>query len=117
MINSLDNVPAHLISITMVRLSQNMLFLGMLKRNHQDVQLIRKNMSRLVLPSRDNQLEAAPLELKDIVPKKKVLDSSDFAPLHTSLSGLSLMLSRSYILLVAQVFRSISRHLNDRNEL
>jgi hypothetical protein len=117
MINSLDNVPAHLISITMVRLSQNMLFLGMLKRNHQDVQLIRKSMSRLVLPSRDNQLEAAPLELKDFVPKKKALDSSDFAPLHSSLSGLSLMLSRSHILLVAQVFRSISRHLNDRNEL
>ena len=31
--------------------------------------------------------------------------------------ALSLTLSRSYLLLIQQIFQCISRHLNDRNEL
>lgn len=112
--NPFESVPPSLVSITMIRLSQNMLFLSMLKRNHQDVQLIRKNMSRLVLPLEENQLNPVTLELRDFAPRKagpstRVVD--------VTIRGLSLMLSRSYLLLVAQVFRSMSRHLNDRNEL
>lgn len=111
-----DPVPSHLKFITMIRLSQNMLFLSMLKRNPQDVQLIRKNMSRLVLPSRDNKVDARPLKLADFVPHKLESERGDHL-LDGNLRGLSLMLSRSYLLLIAQIFRSMSRHLNDRNEL
>jgi hypothetical protein len=31
--------------------------------------------------------------------------------------GVSLLLSRSYVLLVTEIFRSLPRHLNDRSEL
>lgn len=112
--NPFQTVPARLVSITLIRVSQNMLFLAMLKKNHQDVQLIRKNMTRLVLPSKDSQFDPVPLELKDFVPhtQPENPESGD-----ESLKGLSLILARSYLLLVAQVFRSMSRHLNDRNEL
>lgn len=115
--NPFEAVPSHLIYMTMIRLSQNMLFLSMLKRNPQDVQMIRKNMSRLVLPSRENIVEARPLKLGDFVPHKQQLERSAPFFRDPSLRGLSLMLSRSYLLLVAQIFRSMSRHLNDRNEL
>jgi hypothetical protein len=115
--NPFEAAPSHLVHMTMIRLSQNMLFLSMLKRNPQDVQLIRKNMSRLVLPSRENEVDARPLKLADFVPHKRESERSIPFSLDSSLRGLSLMLSRSYLLLIAQIFRSMSRHLNDRNEL
>lgn len=115
--NPFEVTPSHLVHISMIRLSQNMLFLAMLKRNPHDVQTIRKNMSRLVLPSPENKVDASPLKLVDFVPHKQEPGSSGFSSLDYSLRGLSLMLSRSYLLLIAQIFRSMSRHLNDRNEL
>jgi hypothetical protein len=113
--NPLDVVTARLVSVVTIRLSQNMFFLAMLRRNVQDVQLVRKNMSRLVLPSLEATPGTGPLELKDFVPhrNRSVNDNSHL----TGLSSLSLAFARSYLLLVAQIFRSMSRHLNDRNEL
>jgi hypothetical protein len=115
--NPFETAPSHLVYVTMIRLSQNMLFLSMLKRNPQDVQLIRKNMSRLVLPSRENKVDARPLKLADFVPRKQESERGASFSSDGTLRGLSLMLSRSYLLLIAQIFRSMSRHLNDRNEL
>lgn len=112
-----EPVPSQLKHITMIRLAQNMLFLSILKKNPQDVQVIRKSMSRLVLPSRENRAEARPLKLADFVPHKLESDRRDIFVLGGAISGLSLLLSRSYLLLTAQIFRSMSRHLNDRNEL
>ena len=112
-----ESVPSQLKHITMIRLAQNMLFLSILKKNPQDVQVIRKTMSRLVLPSRDNSTEARPLKLADFVPHKLESERRDVFALDGAINGLSLLLSRSYLLLIAQIFRSMSRHLNDRNEL
>lgn len=106
-----DVLAPDLVSVIMIRTSQNLLFLSMLKRNRQDVQLVRKNMSQLVLPSARRPLVAEALELSDFAPNKSHRTEDN-----TSLTGLSLILSRSYLLLVAQVFRSMPRHLNDRNE-
>jgi hypothetical protein len=113
--NPFGAVPARLVSMAMIRISQNMFFLAMLRRNAHDVQLVRKSMSRLVLPSWEAVAEPGPLELKDFVPHKNRIN--DMAPLNPGLRDLSLVLSRSYLLLVGQIFRSMSRHLNDRNEL
>ncbi|KZT23632.1 hypothetical protein NEOLEDRAFT_1179868 [Neolentinus lepideus HHB14362 ss-1] len=118
--NPLESLSSHLVWITMVRISQNLLFLDMLKQNPQDVQIIRKRLSRLVLPSRDGSTEAPRLDLVDFVPHQSdscsrfrlSLDNRNLA-----LIGLSLLLSRSYLLLIRQIFLSMSRHLNDRNEL
>ena len=110
--NPFEVLAPDLVSMIMIRTSQNLLFLSMLKRNRQDVQLVRKNMSHLVLPTTGRPLAAEPLGLSDFVPYRLYLTESN-----ENLAGLSLMLSRSYLLLVAQVFRSMPRHLNDRNEL
>ena len=82
----------------------------MLKRNYNDVQAIRKSMSTLVLPSLDEVLNTPELR----VPGKKF---SQRATKHMTIDALSLMVARSHILLVAQIFRSLPRHLSDRSEL
>ncbi|KAJ7741945.1 hypothetical protein DFH07DRAFT_980971 [Mycena maculata] len=113
----LDEVPPHLASVAMIRLSQNMLFLAMLKRNPQDVQMIRKSMTRLVLPSLDQLPDAPSLEMKDFAPVKAKATDHEPTYLELRVKSLSMVVSRSYLLLIAQIFRSMSRHLSDRNEL
>ncbi|KAG1753523.1 uncharacterized protein EDB91DRAFT_1332988 [Suillus paluster] len=107
-------VPPSLVSITMIRVAQNRLFLSMLNRNPQDVQVIRKTVEHIVLPSMDAPTAAQFLELSDFVPQK--LFAQRDGP-EQILTTLSLMLSRSHLLLIAQIFRSMSRHLSDRSEL
>ncbi|KAJ7118682.1 hypothetical protein C8R43DRAFT_1035902 [Mycena crocata] len=114
---AMDEVPPHLVYVSMIRLSQNMLFLAMLKRNPQDVQMIRKSMTRLVLPSLDQFPDAPPVELKDFAPMKPKHTDSQSTYLDIRVKNLSMIVSRSYLLLIAQIFRSMSRHLSDRNEL
>lgn len=112
---SSDPSLASLVSITMVRTCQNLFFLSMLKRDYKDVQAIRRNMSTLVLPSFNENGLSQTMELEDFVPRRESSSA------HTLKSGtvimLSLMVCRSHILLVAQIFRSMPRHLSDRHEL
>jgi hypothetical protein len=50
--SSSDEATLHRLGrVVLVRVAQNLLFVNMLKRNRQDVQAVRKNMSRLVLPT------------------------------------------------------------------
>ncbi|KAJ7441775.1 hypothetical protein B0H11DRAFT_2251834 [Mycena galericulata] len=114
---ALGEVPPHLAYIAMIRLSQNMLFLSMLKRNPQDVQMIRKSMTKLVLPSLDQLPDAPSLELKDFAPVQAKNTDPQPTYLDIRVKSLSMIISRSYLLLIAQIFRSMSRHLSDRNEL
>jgi len=97
--------------ITMVRTAQNTLFLSMLKKNPQDVHAIRKNLEGFSLPGDDL---VGPINLVDFIPNST--DNKSGGVKNPVISGLSLVLSRSYLLLVAQVFRSMSRHMNDREE-
>ena len=115
--NPFDTAPPHLVFMSIIRLSQHMFFLAMLKRTPQDVQIIRKQMSSIVLPSRENQYDTGPLGISDFVPLKPGSRQAERLPLDVGLNNLSLMLSRSYLLVIAQIFRSMSRHLSDRNEL
>ncbi|THV08472.1 hypothetical protein K435DRAFT_12048 [Dendrothele bispora CBS 962.96] len=110
-----EDIPDRLVSITMLRIAQNMLFLSMLKRNPAEVHAVRKNMVRLILPSLDAGHEAVPIELKDLAPCRTPPEPPNVKV--AKIRSLSILLSRSHLLLVAQIFRSISRHLNDRNEL
>ena len=111
-----ESVLQNLISITMIRVSQNMFFLSMLKRNYQDVQVIRKTMSRLVLPSLEADEMQKALEIQDFMPRRHIPNDRPSSR-NNVVDNLSLMVARSYILLVAQIFRSMSRHLSDRDEL
>ena len=114
--NPFEPALQNLISITMIRVSQNMFFLTMLKRNYQDVQIVRKTMSRLVLPSLEAYDIHKALETRDFMPRKRILSDRPSSP-NSTVDDLSLMVARSYILLAAQIFRSMSRHLSDRDEL
>lgn len=115
--NPFEGIPAPLAWVTMVRISQNRLFLSLLRRNPQDVQLLRKNASILVLPSLDSSGEDSPLLLNDFVPRKPDINRKPLTSGEITLRCLSLTLARSYLLLTGQVFQSLSRHLNDRAEL
>jgi len=97
--------------ITMIRTAQNTLFLSMLKNNPQDVHAIRKNLEGFSLPGDDH---SGSMNLLDFIPNQTGSKHGEIA--NPTIGGLSLVLSRSYLLLVAQVFRSMSRHMNDREE-
>lgn len=97
--------------ITMIRTAQNAIFLSMLKKNPQDVHAIRKNLEGFSLPGDDH---SGPADLVDFVPEQKGDKRGEMKD--PVVNGLSLVLSRSYLLLVAQIFRSMSRHMNDREE-
>jgi hypothetical protein len=103
--------------VVFIRVAQNLLFVNMLKRNHQDVLAVRKNMARLSLP-----ITAPADDISTSTERRFVFPQKDRTPsLKTAadddISGLSVLLSRSHILLVTEIFRSLPRHLNDRNEL
>ncbi|KAH9946910.1 hypothetical protein B0H21DRAFT_857417 [Amylocystis lapponica] len=114
--NPFETLPPSLIWITMVRTSQNMFFFNILKRDPQDIKVIRKSMSRLVLPSTSNDNQE-PLPLAAYAPRKREPTQDSMLHANPSMTALSLMLARSYLLLVGQIFRAMSRHLSDRQEL
>ena len=115
--NPFECLPPTLVWITFIRTSQNMFFLKMLKRNPQDIKVIRKNMSRLALPCLTRNGDDVPLTLLDLVPCHREDSSGTQTLSGVTLKALSLTLARSYLLLMEQVFQSMSRHLNDREEL
>lgn len=115
--NPFESLPTALVWITMIRTSQNLLFLSMLKRNPQDIKVIRKNMTSVQLPSLSRRSSESNLTLKDMVPERWKPSSASRSSDQMTVTTLSLTLSRSYLLLIQQIFQCISRHLNDRNEL
>lgn len=115
--NPFEGIPSPLAWITMIRISQNRLFTRLLKKNPQDVQLLRKNATELVLPSLDGLGEDSQVLAGDFVPRKPDINRKPLTSGEITLRCLSITLSRSYLLLTAQVFQSLSRHLNDKREL
>ncbi|KAJ3556564.1 hypothetical protein NM688_g1961 [Phlebia brevispora] len=117
LINPFESLPSSLVSIVLIRTSQNLLFLRMLKRTPQDVKVVRKTMTRLVLPSLSRSGDDAVLTLMDLVPYRREAALDSTVTRKVTVRALSLTLARSYLLLIEQVFQCMSRHLNDREEL
>ncbi|KAI0032411.1 hypothetical protein K488DRAFT_19827, partial [Vararia minispora EC-137] len=111
-----STVKERLVQMTMIRVAQNMLFLNMLRRHPQDVTAIRKNMTRLVLPSLNEPFDFNTPDMHAYIPKKPGTNGAKLKT-DSDIAGMSLVLSRSYLLLIETVFRSMPRHLGDRNEL
>lgn len=113
--NPFEDINATVVSLSVIRTSQNLLFLSLLKKNGQEVNLIRKSMSRFVLPSLSPETtDPTPMEFKDMIPGKQ---TQSFMHPDSTINTLSLVLARSHLMLLAQMFRAMSRHLSDRNEL
>ena len=108
-----DTLPAPVVWVTMVRTAQNLLFLNMLRKNAQDVKVFRKNLTTLVLPVNFDDMQQSAIPLTAYVPSQEQAR----APPNPALTALSLTLARSHLLVLHQVFRSMTRHLNDREEL
>jgi hypothetical protein len=103
--------------VVLIRVAQNLLFVNMLKRNNQEVQAVRKNMASLVLPiTAPADDPSTSTEPRSFLPKKEKTPSFKTA-LDDDIAGLSLLFSRSHVLLVTEIFRSLPRHLSDRREL
>ena len=109
-----EPLPKPLVWITLIRASQNMLFLRMLERDPQALKHIRKNLVRLELPTLETGGPLGTLAFPSFLPHRR--RGALKAP-NPVLTALSLTLARSYLLLVAQIFWSMTRHLNDRQEL
>ncbi|KAH8118013.1 hypothetical protein DFH11DRAFT_1541265 [Phellopilus nigrolimitatus] len=108
--NPFDDCPTTLVHMTMIRTSQNLLFVDMLKRSPQNVHIVRKNWTPLVLPDIMGAVDD-----DDVVPRRLARRS---IPDHSKTRfRISLSFSRSHLLYVAQMFRCLTRHLNDRVEL
>ncbi|KAI9438561.1 hypothetical protein H4582DRAFT_2111455 [Lactarius indigo] len=101
--------------VVLIRVAQNLLFVNMLKRNRQEVQAVRKNMSRLVLPTTADADQRSSDPLSFLPNKERITYFK--TTLGANTSALSLLLSRCHVLLVTEIFRSLPRHLNDRSEL
>ncbi|KAI6043993.1 hypothetical protein EDC04DRAFT_2562108 [Pisolithus marmoratus] len=105
-----------LTAMTVIRLSQNRLFLALLQKHPQDVQGIRKSMKRVELPSLVDSGQSTLLTLNRLLPSKTRLPIPP-SQLNRLIDVLSSLLSRSYLLLTIQIFKSMSRNISDRNEL
>ena len=108
-----SSLPAPVVWVTMVRTAQNLFLLNMLRRNAQDVKVYRKNLAALALPVNFDDRYQNSIPLTAYIPAQ----GPPHAPPNAALTALSLTLARSHLLLLHQVFRSMSRHLNDREEL
>ncbi|KAF8583270.1 hypothetical protein K439DRAFT_1349020 [Ramaria rubella] len=107
--NPFDELPSQLMAICMLRTAQNMLLLDMLKHKPQETQVIRKSLTGLVLPGENTGKE---LDLRSFIPRR-----SHDKRRQASYKQVSLVLSRSYLLLLGQAFRSMPRNFNGRAEL
>ncbi|KAF8830399.1 hypothetical protein HHX47_DHR2000635 [Lentinula edodes] len=102
--NPFDDCTTRIVSITLIRISQNMLFFAMLKRNPSEVQAVRKSMTKLVFPSLTGA-EEPDLQLRDLVPSKKPSVAASSA-IDVEIRGLSLTLSRGgYTLFMPVLFK------------
>ncbi|KAI5116269.1 hypothetical protein M0805_007718 [Coniferiporia weirii] len=108
--NPFDDCPSTLVYMTMIRMSQNLLFVDILKRSPQDVLIVRKSWSPLILPEVPDFIDS-----DNVLPRRSAKRN---VPGRSQTSfRLSLSFSRSHLLFIAQVFRCLTRHLNDRAEL
>ncbi|KAI6019882.1 hypothetical protein F5J12DRAFT_911393 [Pisolithus orientalis] len=105
-----------LAAMTVIRLSQNRLFLALLQKHPKDVQGIRKSMKGVELPCLVDGGRATLLTLNRLVPSKAKLSVALSQP-SCWIGVLSSLLSRSYLLLTTQIFKSMSPHISERNEL
>lgn len=106
--NPFQQVHPTLVYMLTIRTAQNLLFVELLKRYPQDAHIIRKNWAPVTLPEILNESPET-LPRRPRRAPERVGDDEMFR--------LSLSFSRSHLLLVAQLFRSVTRHLNDRDEL
>jgi hypothetical protein len=115
--NPFEMAPPRFVDVTMIRLAQINHLLAMIKKSPQDAQNVRKSLPQLVFPTEYEGGNLRLLDPIDFIPRKSELSQPNASTFEHGLQELSKMICRSYVLLVAQVFRTMPRHLSDRGEL
>ena len=109
---------APFVGITMVRTAQNHLLLNVLQRDPREMNSVRKTLAHITLPNLDPTAKTddqKTLEFADFVPRKSL--ARPWTPLEASLRRFSIALARSHLLLVAEVFKCLSRQTSDQVEI
>jgi Protein UNC80 C-terminal region len=109
-VNPFDELPPQLVAICMIRTAQNMLLYDMLKQKPQELHTVRKALTGLVLPGENTGKE---LDARSFLPRRLSHGKRRRSGYHQ----VSLALARSHLLLVGQVFRTMSRNFNGKAEL
>lgn len=109
-INPFDELPPQLVAICMIRTAQNMLLYDMLKQKPQELHAVRKSLTGLVLPGENTGKD---LDARNFLPRRLSNEKRRRSGYHQ----VSLALCRSHLLLLGQVFRTMSRNFNSRTEL
>jgi hypothetical protein len=112
-----DAMPDSLRFITMIRAAQNVMMHGILQRNGEEVFVFRQNASRLVLPTLQGGTSTLPMRQDECVPVIPSTVATARTMAEVSVENLSLHLSRSYVMLVTQIFRSLPRRLGGWSEI
>lgn len=103
-----NNFPRRLEYLCMIRTAQNILLLNMLKQKPKELHIARRRLMDLQLPEESIGSE---LEFTDFLPSRR------YQPHRTQFQQVSLALSRTYILLLSQIFRAMPRNFNNKTEL
>ncbi|KIM28069.1 hypothetical protein M408DRAFT_147787 [Serendipita vermifera MAFF 305830] len=111
-------LPPALVAITMVRTAQNMMLTTLLKRDPKEVHMVRKTLTNFTLPSleKQDQVDKRP-DLVDYLPRDAAIPRNEPNSEQKNLYLISIALSRSHLLLVAQIFRCLSRQTTDYQEI
>jgi hypothetical protein len=112
-------LPRVLVAITMIRTAQNMTLINLLKRDPKEIHAIRKTFTHFMLPALHRGDQHDPkMRLADFVPQDAPsFEARPRPPEEKHLHLISLALARSHLLLVAQIFRCLSRQTNDYHEI
>jgi hypothetical protein len=113
-----EPLPSSLVAITMIRTAQNIMLTELLKRDPKEVHTVRKTFSNFVLPSLDRRQQVEQVsELGDFLPQETPHTAVHRPPDNQQLLLISLALARSHLILVAQIFRCLSRQTNEYTEI
>ena len=111
-------LPPELVAITMVRTAQNVMLTTLLRRDPKEVHTIRKSFTNFTLPNLGDLSQSGnTMELADYLPRGGAVVPVQLSVDQKHLFLISLALSRSHLLLVAQIFRCLSRQTNDYQEI
>ncbi|GJJ14897.1 hypothetical protein Clacol_009167 [Clathrus columnatus] len=103
-----EETPRQLEYICMIRTAQNLFLLGMLKHKSKELHIARRRLMNLQLP---DDPTGAELELCNFIPNRSC------SPPRNNFQQVSLALSRTYLLLLGQIFHVMPRNFNGRAEL
>lgn len=105
-----------LMQATLTRTAQNLILLNVIQQSPKDINGIRKPYAQLaqLAVELEDLLDLHPMTIADYVPKRKRPPRSAEEMQYLRMTS---PLARSYLLMCTEMFKSLSRHMNNHSEL